>query len=83
MNQLSVCECVREKEWTRESSTERGRHEVVWLERQPRQDVSVLVNHSRDIYYLMAGSPLKASGSLGSLLQKETLALQIPSDKKH
>lgn len=41
-------------------------------ERQPRQDISVLVNQWRDIYYLMLGSAFKAG--LGSLLQKDTRA---------
>lgn len=53
---------------------------AVWPEMQPGQDIPVLVNHLRDIYYLMAGSPFKASGSLGSLLQKETSALPIPGE---
>lgn len=71
--------CVREKE--RAAERDGGTR---WLlpERQPRQDISVLVNHLRDIYYLMAGSPFKASASLGSLLQKETLVWLIPGEKR-
>lgn len=48
--------CVRKRESYRGGSGERWRHKVVWPERQPRQDTSVLVNHWRDIYYLMVGS---------------------------
>lgn len=56
---------------------------MLWPERKSRQDISVLVNHWGDIYYLMAaGSPSKASSGLGSLLQKEMLALTIPDLKK-
>lgn len=58
---MCVCMQVGEKEW----------YEVVWSERQPRQDISGRVNHLRDIYYLMAGSLSKADCSLESLLRNE------------
>lgn len=73
VNRVCVCMHVREKERMSKSSREDWRYEVVWSERQPRQDISGLVNHLRDIYYSMAGSLSKADCSLESLLQNEML----------
>lgn len=46
---------------------------MVRPERRPRRDISVLVNHLRDVYYLMGDSLFEASSGLEALLQKEAL----------
>ncbi len=77
VNHLSACVSERKRRQVKAAQRD---EDTRWCGQRASQDISVPVNHSRDIYYF--NGRLKASGSLGSLQQNETLALQIPGEKK-
>ena len=72
-----LCLCQKE----RKGGVTAKKLEVLLPERQHRQDISVLVNHLRDIYQTNGWLCIQSQRSPGIICTKEKSASVIPSER--